>query len=280
MADEPTKTPTKQQLFEKVLDNDQARQKAVNKLERELAKLYEGYFARVKSTVQSDLSKTGAMTLQAATKVIEQLEGILLEAGFDDVVGTFHDQFETLAGIAVRYYEPFGLEPSLAGVSREDMTAWVDARTIDLGKTLSRSLIDPIQTGLLQANFGNMERDAVIDQVLAIEPTLSARQATVLVDDSFAGFQRGVIAQKADSLGMEIYQYLGPLDAITSDQCEAMLLVNRHGVPGMLYKDEINVSLHPDLRRDPLIGGGHFNCRHSWSPVTEAYAIEKGFRPR
>ena len=98
-----------------------------------------------------------------------------------------------------------------------------------------------------------------------------------MVEDAFAGYQRTVQAEVADNLGMEIFIYIGPADQITSEQCTAMFNVNLHGVPGMLYKNEITVNLHPKLRRDPLIGGGHPRCRHHWSPITTDYAVELGF---
>jgi hypothetical protein len=128
--------------------------------------------------------------------------------------------------------------------------------------------------------MGSLARDVVIDQVLALEPSMTPRNATVFVDDSFAQFQRTVVTQKGESLGMDIYQYLGPDDDITSPQCRAMLTMNLHGVPGMYYRDEINMGLHPKLRRDPFTGGGHPGCRHQFNPVTLEYAMELGFRPR
>lgn len=275
----PSKVPTKTQIFERIIDTVEARIKATHKLDRELRKLYEGYFARVQSLILADkeLSKSDAMSLQSATKVIDQLGSTLRASGFDDVVATYGDQFETLATVAARYFEPFGLEPSLAGVSRESLTAGINITAKNLGKTIENDLIPVIQSGLLQANYGSLDRQSVIDQVLSIGENLTPNKATVLVDDAFAQYQRAIVTQRAESLDMQIFQYLGPDDGITSPQCQAMLRVNKRGVPGMLYKDEINQSLHPNLTRDPFIGGGHFRCRHSWSPVSEAYAVEKGF---
>jgi hypothetical protein len=59
-----------------------------------------------------------------------------------------------------------------------------------------------------------------------------------------------------------------------------MLNVAIHGARGVLYKDEITPHLHPNLEKygiNPLIEGGHPNCRHQWSPITLAYAKELGF---
>ncbi len=278
----PRKVPKKEQLFERILAIDAERTAAVKRLERELAKLYGSYFARVKALVATDpvLRKTDAMNLQATTKMVGELTGILREAGFTDVVRLYGSQFEPLAEVAAAYYEPFGLEPSLAGVSKEDLQAYVRFAETEFGYAVNRSTIAPVQSALFQANLGSLARDQVIDQVLSLEPRLTPVQATVFVDDSFAQFQRTVVTQKGDNLGMDIFQYLGPNDEITSPQCREMLTIDRHGVPGMLYKDEITTDLHPKLTRNPLVGGGHPRCRHQWNPVTEEYAVSLGFRPR
>ena len=278
----PKRVPDKRELVAKVHATEEAQARAVAKIERELKKLYEDYFARVQALVSSDkeLRKSDAMSLQSATKVIGQLEGILIDAGFGDVVRDYGQQFEPLAAKALEYYEPFGLDSSLAGLSRESLTAYVEFSQSELAASISARLVAPIQSALLQANFGSMTRDQVIDQVLALQPSMTPNNATVLVDDAFSQFQRTVVNQRADALDLQIYLYIGPDDAITSDQCQAMLHINRHGVPGMLYRDEIDTSLHPKLRRNPLVGGGHPRCRHHWSPVSDSYAESQGFEFR
>jgi len=282
MAPRKPKIPKKEQLLARIIAIDSERRDATKELEKELKKLYRDYFARVRSLIATDreLRRTDAMQLQAATRMIGELTGILRDSGFSDVVRNYGTQFEPLAQVAASYYEPFGLDPSLAGVSRESLQAYVRFSQVEFGYQVNKELVRPVQSALMQANFGSLSRDQVIDQVVKLDERTNVAKATGFVDDSFAQFQRTVITQKGDNLDLEIYQYLGPDDSITSDQCEAMLHVNRHGVPGMLYKDEITVKLHPKLARDPLTGGGHMRCRHQWSPVTEEYAVSLGFRPR
>lgn len=274
--------PDRRELVAKVVATEKAQEAAVAKIERELKKLYADYTARVQALVASNqqLRETDAMTLQAATKIMGQLEGILKDAGFDDVLSTYGKQFEPLAATALEYYQSFGLEPSMASISKQALTAYAAFAESELAASISSRLVSPIQSALLQANFGSMTRAQVIDQVLALQPSMTPSNATVLVDDAFSQFQRTVINQRAEGLDLQIYVYLGPDDAITSDQCQAMLHINRHGVEGMLYKDEIDTSLHPKLKRNPLVGGGHPRCRHHWSPVSEAYAVEQGFQLR
>jgi len=279
------RTPTEAEIKAKVIAIDKAKSDALSSIGKEIERLYASYFDRVRSMIATNkaLSKTDALTIQNATQMMGDLEQILIDSGLESVVRRYGQQYPDLATAAAEYYAPFGLDTSLAGVAKETLAAWVDFSSNELTKLLDSSLIPPVRSALLQVNFGNMTRDDLIGQITTLEPSLSTNAATVLVDDTFSQFQRAVVVQKGESAGLEIYQYLGPDDDITSPQCEAMLHVSKHGVDGFLYKDEITSDLHPNLKkygRNPLIGAGHPRCRHQWSPVTLDYALSKGFEPR
>lgn len=285
MAKKKPRIPTPAEVQARVIAIDLARAEAMATIGDEIDRLFSAYFDRVRSMVASNgsLSKTDALSLQNATAMINDLQQILIDSGLESVVNRYGQEFPDLAKIAASYYEPFGLDDSLAGVPREFLAAWVDFSSTELVNTLDASLIPPIRSALLQVNAGNMTRESIISQIIALQPGISTNDATVLVNDSFAQFQRAIIVKKGDSAGLDIYHYLGPDDDITSEQCEFMLHINKHGAPGFLYKDEITPHLHPKLEkygRNPLIGGGHPRCRHQWSPVPLSYAEEKGFKPR
>lgn len=273
MAKRKVRIPTLAQVKAKIIAIDAARAEALNTIEEEFARLYSAYFDRVRSMIAAGgaRNKTEALTLQNSAAMIQDLQNALVESGLESVAHRYGSEFPELARVAASYYEPFGLDDSLAGVPREFLAAWVDFSTTELVSTLDAALIPPIRSALLQANAGNMTRADLIAQIIRIQPTISTNDATVLVNDSFAQFQRAVIVQKGDAAGLEIYQYLGPDDDITSPQCQAMLHVDKHGAPGFLYKEEITMHLHPNLERygrNPLIGGGHPRC---FLPGTKIY---------
>lgn len=285
MAKQKLKTPTFADLKAKVVAIDRARTDALASIGTEFDRLFSAYFDRVRSMIAGNrlLTKTDALTLQNATSMINDLQQILADSGLESVVRRYGQEFPALAEVAASYYEPFGLDASLAGVPHEFLAAWVDFSSNELVNTLDATLLPPVRSALLQVNAGNQTRDSLIQQIIKLEPGISTNDATVVADDSFSQFQRAVVVQKGDSAGLEIFQYLGPDDDITSEQCEFMLHVNKHGAEGILYKDEITPHLHPKLEkygRNPLIGGGHPRCRHQWSPITLGYAEEKGFKSR
>lgn len=274
--------PRRSELYDRILGIDAARKKAAQRIEKNIEKLFADYFARVKAMVGDprELKAGDAANAASTVKMMTQLESLLIEAGFEDVIEKYVDEFPTLTKAALQYYTAFGAIPSLAGVSTETLDAYIRFTEGKLRDIVTERALDPVRTALLRVNFAGAPREAVYQEVALLEETLSLRQVEVMVDEAFSSFQRAVLVETADALEVEIYQYIGPDDEITSEQCEEMLHVDYHGVEGMLYKDEITVDLHEKLTRDPLTGGGHPNCRHHWSPVTADYAESLGFELR
>ena len=274
--------PQRRELVEAVLGLNKATSAATARVEKNIAKLYADYFARVKALVNSprELKAGQKSDLGSTLKAMDQLTTILEESGFEDVIQKYIGELEGLTQSAIAYYDVFGLEKVPAGVSRETLKAYIRFTEKELRDFVPRKLVAPLQSALLQVNFGNVERSEIYNVVQNLEDSLTTSQAVTLVNDTFASYQRAVIVETGNALDLEIYVYLGPEDEKTSDQCETMLNVDYHGVPGMLYKDEITVDLDENLTRNPLIGGGHTNCRHHWSPITADYAESQGFELR
>lgn len=274
--------PQRRELVEAVLGLNKATSAATARVEKNIAKLYADYFARVKALVNSprELKAGQKSDLGSTLKAMDQLTTILEESGFEDVIQKYIGELEGLTQSAIAYYDVFGLEKVPAGVSRETLKAYIRFTEKELRDFVPRKLVAPLQSALLQVNFGNVERSEIYNVAQNLEDSLTTSQAVTLVNDTFASYQRAVIVETGNALDLEIYVYLGPEDEKTSDQCETMLNVDYHGVPGMLYKDEITVDLDENLTRNPLIGGGHPNCRHHWSPITADYAESQGFELR
>jgi hypothetical protein len=274
------RTPSAEDLKERVITIVRSRKRDIGDVERELKKLYQDYFARVREHLGRELSRSEQLNIKATTEMMRSLTDMLDEAGKPEVLKSYREKFNGLADDALGYFSAFGESTSKAGVSREAIKAYSKFAETELAKSIDTKLVGPIQSALLQANYGSYTRAQLVDNLVSIEPTLTTNTAVVLVDDAFSQFQRAIIVEKGDSVDLEIYQYLGPDDDITSPQCQHMLRIDTHGAEGILYKDEINADLHENLRENPLIAGGHKKCRHQWTPVTLDYAVSLGFEPR
>lgn len=272
------KVPKKADLFAHIHANVKKQERAVAAFEKQLQTMYDRYSLRLIKLLRKGGSETDLINMSDAAETISQLSQVLIDSGYGDIVAAYNAKFPELTANALNYFEAFGVKPSLAGIDEEGLHAIINFGRNELTAHIEAALVAPVQSHLLQAAVGNVSRSELVDTILALDP--NTLRAEVLVDDIYAQYQRSVTVQKGDVLDMEIYVYLGPDDDITSEQCDAMLHVDTHGVEGMLYKDEITVDLHDKLTRNPLIGGGHPRCRHQWSPVTEDYAVSLGFEPR
>ena len=72
----------------------------------------------------------------------------------------------------------------------------------------------------------------------------------------------------ADTVGMDHYLYTGPRDGITRAFCRP--LINK--VVDKTQLGKLNNGQGLSVRTS----GGGYNCRHSWSPVTESFMEAAG----
>lgn len=248
----------------------------------ELAKLRKRVVKESKALLANPglVSDRDQLRLAETLKVLSQMESVLKDAGLHDFLDKYRNSYTKVMNSALKYFSGAGVDTKLVRGSVDLFDAYVSFTELTLTKTLDSQLVEPIRTGLFQSTFGGLSHSEVVDNVIAIAEGVSLNRIVGETNWALESFNRQVTVESANRLGMDIYQYQGPDDALTSEQCRAMLEVDEHGVPGMLYRDEISVDLHENLTRDPLIYGGHPNCRHKWYPVTEDYAISLGFEPR
>ncbi len=245
---------------------------------KELEAVYRRYKREVTGIMKSNLGYSAkTVRLAEVSKVLDELDKALAEAGLDDLRITNAKLFKKTTESALKYFVDAGADLSKVNTSIDVFDAYIRHTNINLTKTLDIQLVEPVRTQLFQSTFGGISRAAVVDNISALLPNLSVTKVEQAADWAFESFQRQVTVETGDRLGLEIYEFMGPMDALTSPQCEAMLEYNEHGAPGFYYLDEITTDLHEDLVYPPLINGGHPNCRHKFYPVTLEYAKSKGF---
>lgn len=84
-------------------------------------------------------------------------------------------------------------------------------------------------------------------------------------------YGRSITAVAAADAGLDHYLYTGPKDGITRPFCRA--LIN-------LVVDEKQMNKLDNNQGKPVkIACGGYNCRHSWSPVTESFIEAAGLTP-
>lgn len=275
---------TSKERLQSIIGSQADREDAlVREFDRKVKKLFDDYTVRVASVLgTSDVER-----IEEAQEIIalaDDLADLLVDAGVEDLVNDFLDKFSPLAIDAIEYFEEFeqiSKSDPLGGIDATVLDAYITGSEERLRDITDRSLVQPIQDSFLEIMYGGLSRETLVDQILQRGTTLRPDQVVVLINQQFANFQRQVTVMKGDEVFGEnpLFQYLGPLDDITSPQCREMLTINKHGAPGILYKDEITIDLHPNLARigNPLLNGGHPRCRHKWVPISLNYAKSQGF---
>lgn len=234
------------------------------------------------------LQRSEVITLKEQTELVSQLIQIAKDNGFEEVIADYEKSFARIADKSLEYFSAFGVAKSFAGVDTETIDLLASSFVEDLGLAVNRRLIKPLETQIRASFIALKDRREFVRDITRIidndgilrkdGKVFTDQNIEVLVADSNVRFARAVRTEKARALGLQIYQYLGPLDGRTRPACQAMLTTSKHGVPGMYYENEITTKLHPDLTANPLVSGGGFNCRHAFYPVTDDYAAAQGFQ--
>lgn len=141
-------------------------------------------------------------------------------------------------------------------VQAVEILSILDLTTISAGVTkYANELKTAMFRGLLtgQSSASIMEG---LTSTYGVGRALSSKQQVMLLNDSFARFARTTTAKLFQDVPEQKYEYVGPDDEVTRDECVTGL------VAGELTADQI-----PTETNTTIEGGGGFNCRHEWIPV-------------
>lgn len=211
----------------------------------------------------------------------ETLRDALDDAGFERVAENFASKYPSLTRESLGYFEAAGLAAAdnltiRRTADRGMLRAFVEYSETRLREQVLRDFYQPVRDEVFRAAFGQADTARAVQAVQETGASLTPARTTVLIDDMYSQYMRSVKVFKAEELGLRWYYYSGPLDSRNSDQCRTMKTFNRYGVEGYYRKSDITTRLHPALTRDPLIGGGHPNCRHQFLPISNERAQRLG----
>ena len=226
-------------------------------------------------------------------KVGDDLRNALLDAGLNDVARTLTRELKGMHEAAAEQFKSFDRTPTKSGMDVETLNALVELKKAEFLDLADQRLVTPVRTATMDGMIGNRDRLDVYDEISKFIDTqgITTRggkewtdsQIETLIDDGMRRQLRQAKAQQAEDFDLKIIWYQGPDDKVTSEQCRFMVRYNKHGAPGMWLVEEFtapNINrLMKDklLKENPLIVGGHFNCRHTVTYVPYRFAVEKGW---
>lgn len=284
---------TKEELKAAVVELEASRADASDEIDKELAALYGDYLDAVEAEIaRSKKGDSDVVSLLIAVSLIGHLPALLSQRGGHQLLQNFGSNFETLTSAASDYFAAIGIPDVSFATMQGGIQGYITFASDKLNAALQTGLVNPVKTAILQSQLAGLSRDQLVTQIESLRDQLTTTAPSQTVYGLYGQFQRAVVINKAAELGLDVFLYEGPDDAITSKQCRAMLHMAPHGAPGILYRDEITL---PNIERlaakfgyhivgripgDPFVDCGHPNCRHSWNPLSEEAAKKYGFLPR
>lgn len=276
----PKERLTKRQLEAFDRDQDERLLTKQERALREFDRVFRGYISRIESALRGrTFTDEQLKNLREATELTQDLYAYLEEAGLDEFMADYKSRYVDLTDQALEYFRYLEVDDTLRGASQEALDFLINRNVSELYESIDDRLVRPLDDVLVQQVVSNRSREEIINNVLTTVDNLSVGRTETIVFDSYARYHRAVGEEKAAELNMDIRWYIGPADKKTSEQCNWLLKQAPHGVPGMYYKDEIRAGMHSLLREDPLIVGGHYNCRHRFWAITPELAKKEGFKP-
>ena len=191
----------------------------------------------------------------------EALADFVLQAGFGLTIDDFIEQSDRVAAAAleaIQVLEPTATTASVQAQLDSFRVAAVDAVFQDViipdtTKAIREALQGMTLGVSLTASMGRLS-----DQMQRSE----GRQLTEL-RTKIASYGRQVTAAVGESAGLDLYLYTGPRDGITRQFCKP--LINK------VVDDKQMAALNNGQGLPVKLSGGGYNCRHSWSPVSQGF---------
>ena len=191
----------------------------------------------------------------------DQLVELVLQGGFAESIDDFIDQQNKMLE---------SINDSMKAVDPTFTPLFIDGE-VDALKTLTvQNVFDDIVIPTVSKNMRDSLLSMVVDTpkdvaISNLAQTLERGAGTLQTEvrTKIAQFGRSVNMVAADSVGMDLFLYTGPMDGETRSFCRE--LVNKVVDRSQLGKLNNNQGL--SVRSS----GGGYNCRHSWSPITESF---------
>ena len=229
-------------------------------LKRVLADVTRAIVDDLKAAPGADVpEKVRRMNLNASA-IAEVLTGAL-----DPVRGDLDDTMAELVVLAELQLEAGGITDAVdlsaieAAARRLDREFW--------GDTIVQPTAQRMWDGLATTIKGD-DLDTVAERIRR-QSGGSIGRAMTEARTQLAEFDRTVTAVNAEAAGAEVFAYLGPKDAITRPFCRVL-------VDKVFTREQVGRLDNAQTVVSPIISGGGYNCRHSWSPLSEVAADAMG----
>jgi len=236
-------------------DQIQAEIRAEREFERALDRAVSSLLDTIEATVQS----AGPDAIFNATD--EQLLELLITGGLGDAIDGFITQQQRINNAVSKTLSAVDPEFNM-GLIASDVEA-LQTQTIS---DIFEGVVIPTIKSTVRDGLRDLSASVPLNTVMSnLQTRMSRAQGRQLTDikTKISQYGRSLTATASAVAGLNHYLYTGPVDGITRPFCRA--LVN-------LVVDEKQMRrLNNGQGLAVKTSGGGYNCRHSWSPVTESF---------
>ena len=229
-------------------------------------------FARSLTKARAQLLETVGAAVEAASPLTllnlddEQLLEFILQGGLGLAVDDFIEQQEAIKAAA---------EKAMQAVQPDFGFNQITSQLDSIQATAAQSVFDDVILPDFKRSINESLRDLLVDVPTNIvmsnlEQRLKRSEGRQLteVKTRISQYGRSITAAAAEAADMSFYLYTGPKDGITRPFCRQLvdLVVSKSQMKRLNNNQGLSVST----------GGGGYNCRHSWSPVTKGFIEAAG----
>jgi len=227
---------------------EQAFAKALNKSSVDIAKAMEAAIKQAR--VQTIMNYTD-----------EQLMQFILENGLGLAVDEFIEQTDLIRQ---------AVQKSILAIKRDVDFTKIASNMQAIQAMTAKQVFDDVILPPVKKSIARGLQDAILEvpaEIIASNLQIQLQNATgrqlTEVKTQISSFGRSITAFSAEEVGLTHYLYTGPKDGITRPFCRQLIDL-------VVTKDQMR-KLDNGQGLGVLVYGGGYNCRHSWSPVSEGF---------
>jgi len=232
--------------------------KAIDSITESMAETYNRLGNKMNAMLAS--SKVGNSTVDVAL-ARANIEKMLVDSGYYEVVDNLlnntyqemidaaHDSYKASLGKSLQYTD--------VSLERINQIKNIDMQT---SNSLAESNVNDLQNVLLDYQFGATDLKSAVERLQTVMEDDMKRYAETVIRSTAHAFDRQASNLMARDGGLELFEYVGPDDAVTSEICQDLL------AKGVMKWDEW-AKITNDGGYPVTVYGGHPNCRHSLVPV-------------
>ena len=238
--------------------------KAEKKAADQFGVIYEKATRRLIDSLKESIDQSSPEAILSLPK--DQLIELILSGGLAESVEDFIDQQDKMLK---------AINESISVVDPTWTPLFIQTEVESIQALTVQNVFDDIVVPSVAKNVKESLLSMVIDTPpslalsnLALSLEKGAGTLQTEVRTKISQFGRSVNMIAADAVGMDHYLYTGPRDGITRAFCRP--LINK--VVDKTQMGKLNNGQGLSVRTS----GGGYNCRHSWSPVTESFMKAAG----